>query len=636
MCGIVGLLAKEGDSLRLMNKVEDATLCLTHRGPDGQGTQSFNVTSQFRCFLGHTRLAIIDLSSAGLQPFQSEDKSKILTFNGEIYNYKELRSELENLGISFNTATDTEVLLQALVQWGTKALDKLEGMFSFGFLDLEKNELLLARDPFGIKPLYYAVQDGSLAFASEPRALRKIFPALNAINGKTASDYLLFGYTDRSSQTFFDGISSILPGHYMKVSIAEKLSVREPYQYWDPTPGEVSSISFSESKDTFLELLSDSMSLHMRSDVAVGAALSGGLDSSSVVSLMRHLYPEAELHTFSYIASDSNWSEETWVDMLVNHTKSISHKVRIHNSTEFEGDLDDLIRSQGEPMAGLSVYAQYKVFEMTKRIGIRVTLDGQGADELLAGYQGYPEARALTFLDRGDLVGLVSFLRSWGRWPGRSLHFFLGVVFAEHFPTVRRSSQFIEFAQKLGFMGNHDLDFFTSEALSLARRPPMLHPRKKALHGRRLSEALSMELGPKRLTALLRVADRNSMRFSTESRLPFLNRKLAEFVLRLPEQYLLSDSGETKHIMRQSLRGIVPQQILDRRDKIGFEATTDGWGKGSKSLLEISENLEGLPLVNVAKARGALLRVQAGVENLDANTWRVMNYARWAQLEGLV
>jgi asparagine synthase (glutamine-hydrolysing) len=422
----------------------------------------------------------------------------------------------------------------------------------------------------------------------------------------------------------------------LKISISDNLEISDPIQYWDPTPIESSNLSFFDAKRRFNELLSESVDLHMRSDVVVGAALSGGLDSSSVVSLMRKNHPDAELHTFSYIAADLNLSEEFWVDMIASHSRSISHKVRVQSPSHFEMDLDDLVLAQGEPMAGLSVYAQYKVFEMTKKIGIRVTLDGQGADELLAGYHGYPEARALSFLERGDFIGLISFLRSWVGWPGRSLPFFLGVVFAEYFPAVRRSSQFIEFAQKLGLMGNHDLDFFTPEAAAMAVKPVLRHRRKKELRGRRLSEALSMELGPKRLTALLRVADRNSMRFSTESRLPFLNRKLAEFALSLPEEYLLSNSGETKHILRQSMKGVVPDELLARRDKIGFEVSTESWGRGSKSLCETLENLEGLPLLNISKARQGLMEVYSGEKKIDSTTWRVLNYARWAQLENLI
>jgi asparagine synthase (glutamine-hydrolysing) len=635
VCGVVGLVSRSADSAYESRLVDKAITCLAHRGPDGSGNKSYRLENSTSVYFGHTRLAIIDLSDEGLQPFESRDSRYSLTYNGEIYNYLEIRQELENLGVRFRSSSDTEVLLEALIHWSESALDKLEGMFAFAFLDKQANSLLLARDPFGIKPLHYVLTDGKFGFSSELRALRSMFPHLNKVERKISADFLAFGYSEMTASTFFAGVTSILPGHYLKVDLANGVQLDQPMKYWNPDFSRVTNIGFEEAKSTFRDLLLESVSLHMRSDVAVGAALSGGLDSSSIVSLMRHIHPDAEIHTFSYLASDPRVNEEIWVDKVTSWSKTIPHKVHLDEKVLFEKDLDSLIRAQSEPFSTLSIYAQFKVFELAQSAGIKVTLDGQGADELLAGYNGFPESRLLSLIEKGDLLGAAGLTRGWTRWPGRSLRSLLAVGFAEFFPSIRRSKTFIGAAQAVGLIGNHSLEYFTDDALDLAGSTDSNSSREARYRGRRLAEALLQALGPKRLTSLLRFADRNSMHSSIESRVPFLNRKLTEFTLSLPENYLLSPSGETKHILRRSLEGLVPEEILNRRDKIGFEASTKGWGLGSSVLREVANNLDEVPFIRANEAQRAILAVVDGDAEFDSNLWRVINFARWAQLEGV-
>lgn len=616
-------------------KLSDAVNCLLHRGPDGKGSDSYHLGNGTAVSFGHTRLAILDLSDAGLQPFKSRDNLYSLTFNGEIYNYREIRSELEALGTKFHTSSDTEVLLEALITWGVKALDKLEGMFAFGFLDKNKKKLLLARDPFGIKPIHYSRIGGKLGFSSDLRSLRALFPSLKSINNKVAADFLLFGYNEQGAHTFVDGIMSLLPGHFLEVGLDSTNLELTPIRYWNPDFSMQRDISFDEACSEFKDLLIDSVALHMRSDVPVGAALSGGLDSSSIVSIMRHISPAAEIHTFSYLAADPRIDEERWVDKVTAWTGATGHKVRLDEHVLLERDLDSLIRAQGEPFSTLSIYAQYKVFELAKSEGIRVTLDGQGADELLAGYSGFAESRLLSLFERGDLVGAAKLIRGWTGWPGRSLWMLMTLGVAELLPDVRRSTALIGLAQVFGLIENHSLELFTDEARKLSNSQDGQVHRGQRYRGRRLVETLLRALGPKRLTSLLRFADRNSMNSSIESRVPFLNRKLTEFTLTLPEEYLLSPRGETKHILRKAMRGIVPDEILNRKDKIGFEASTKGWGVGSKVLMQIAHNLESVPLINPIKSKAAISAVVDGNRDLDSNLWRVINHARWVQQEDI-
>ena len=639
MCGIAGAISTSSYNAGLDSIVKLATTELIHRGPDGSGQMSLDLGSGSVAVLGHTRLAIIDLTEAGLQPFVSRDSEYVLTFNGEIYNYLELRKELEASGVRFQSSSDTEVLLYALITWGHKALDKLEGMFAFVFIDKKKNSILFARDPFGIKPLYYHVNDSMIGFASEPRALRKMFPALNKIDKKVASDYLVFGYHDKGSNTFFEKINSLLPGHYMQFDMSVKKQNARQEKYWHPNLTVPLEISFDEAQKRFRELFFESIELHMRSDVAVGAALSGGLDSSSVVSAVRHLYPSADLHTFSYIASDPKLSEESWVDQVNSFTGATGHKVSIDKNMLFERDLDELVFAQGEPFPSLSIYAQFKVFQLAKETGIKVTLDGQGADEFLAGYFGYPEARIASQFNSGDFLGLLQFANNWRKWPGRSIKNLAAGLFSENLPSLRQSPLFMSIAQGVGLMGRNDLEFFSRQALQLSSQVSSNaneSAESKRYKKRKLTFALLQALGPKGLTSLLRVADRNSMHSSIESRVPFLNRKLVEFTLALPENYLISDRGETKHILRKALTGIVPEPILNRKDKIGFEAATPGWGKGSAVLSSIAKSFNDVPLIESAASRSAIESVVSGERALDSNLWRVVNFSRWYQLENLV
>ena len=636
MCGIAGVISTRTFGGGLDSKVKLATTELLHRGPDGTGHSNTALGSGATAVLGHTRLAIIDLTDAGLQPFVSPDSDFVLTFNGEIYNYLELRKELEGLGVTFQSTSDTEVLLHSLIAWGENALLKLEGMFAFVFVDKKNNSVLMARDPFGIKPLYYHLGDSEIGFASEPRALRRMFPELRMVDEKVASDFLVFGYSDMTDRTFFDGITSLLPGHYFKLSLDSKALNVRPIKYWNPDVSKALDMSFEDAKNRFRELLFESVELHMRSDVAVGAALSGGIDSSSIASVVRHLYPSADLHTFSYIASDPRISEESWVDQVIDWTGATGHKVSIDKNLLFESDLDQLITAQGEPFSTLSIYAQFKVFQLAKEVGIKVTLDGQGADEFLAGYHGFPEGRISSLIQTDQLMTIPKFIKNWESWPGRSAKSLLAVYFAENFPQIRRSSAFISAAERLGIIGNHNLEFFRQKTKTLAGSVPNQNDGlSKKYRGRKLTQALLEALGPKRLTSLLRFADRNSMHSSIESRVPFLNKKLVEFTLSLPENYLLSNTGETKHILRKSLDGIVPDQILNRKDKIGFEAATPGWGKGSSVLGQVAKSLEDIPLIDSKEARLAIDEVVAGTRALDSNLWRVVNFARWYQIEKL-
>lgn len=632
MCGIVGLVSSSLDAAAESRSLDSAITCLAHRGPDGSGSSRYQLANSTSVYFGHTRLAIIDLSDEGLQPFESKDGKYSLTYNGEIYNYRELRSELEGHGVRFLTSSDTEVLLEALIFWGVGALEKLEGMFAFGFLDLQKRELLLARDPFGVKPMLYSTEGSKFAFASEARSLKSLLPTKHKLNRDVAARFLLFGDCERNDGTFTQDITHLPPGNYLIIDLEKGAETASPVPYWIPrNPGQA-DISLEKASVEFRHLFLESVGMNLRSDVPIGAALSGGLDSSSIVGAMRHLSPSAEIHTFSFIDRSTQLSEERWVDLATDFNGAIPHKIFLDSNSFFDKDLDGLVLAQSEPFPDLSVYSQFKVFEAAAHAGITVTLDGQGADELLAGYWGFPESRLHSLLEKGDIVGVVRFIKNWLPYPGRSIRALLGTAFATYFPQVRRSESFIRTSTRFGVMGDHSLELFAAEAIQFATSSVGRWGGARGNQSRRLIEALASALGPQRLTSLLRYSDRNSMAFSVESRVPFLSRKLTEFTLSLPEEYLLSPGGETKHILRQALVGLVPSEILNRRDKIGFEAGTKKWGFGSEKLRGIANNIGTIPLINEPAVRNALLGVVDGKVELNSNLWRVLSYVRWMQL----
>ncbi len=626
MCGIFGVYTNNlppNWEARITSGLE----ALCHRGPDDQGLETFAV-AQGQLALGHTRLSIIDLSPGGHQPMNSLDGRYTIVYNGEIYNYRELRRELKGLGHNFRTDSDTEVLLAAWAQWGVEGLGRLTGMFAFAVFDRVAQNLTLVRDAFGIKPFFYWGDGESLAFTSEIPALLKLLPDKPQLNLHRAYQYLVFGVYDNEADTFFQDVSHLLPGHWLQIQL-DKFTVSEPRRWWWPSIRERRDLSFEEAAMQLREMFLKNVRIHLRSDVPLGAALSGGIDSSAVVCAMRHLEPDMPIHTFSYIARGSAIDEERWVDVVNDFVGAIPHKVVV-STQELGHDLDDMIRIQGEPFGGTSIYAQYRVFQLARENGIIVTLDGQGADELLAGYSGYPDAYLRSLFELGDYKIGLSFLRAWAQWPGRSYRQILTSIGSQIIPDNARN-----FAYRL--LGRNpapawlNLSYLTKHGFHT--RPQSHAPYGIDAKGRRLVESLRMALTGKGLTSLLRHGDRNAMCRSIESRVPFLTPDLAEFLLRLPESFLISRNGETKSVFRAAMRGIVPDVILDRRDKIGFQTPERDWL--IKQTTDINKWIEAanyIPFLNAKALQKETLAIIDGQKRFTPQAWRMINYCRWVQL----
>ena len=378
MCGILGIFNKN-------QKISDQTFIdglklIQHRGPDGTGLEKFSLHSG-DLILGHNRLSIIELSSLGHQPMYSDCKNYCLTFNGEIYNFQEIKERLENLGIKFKSNSDTEVLLAAWIQWKEECLNKFIGMFAFAVFDKSESTIFCVVDQFSIKPFYYFLENSKFIFSSEIAPIIHLSEDPAELDLQASYDYLAYGKYDEEDRTFVKSIRRLKPGHFIKIKM-DDLSSAAQKRYWWPSITQ-KNISFDDAKLELRSLFEKSMKKHLISDVEVSAALSGGVDSSAIVCAMNKEMNQNSFNTFTYAAGESSINEEKWASIVTQSTQTINHKIS-PTSVDLAQDLDDLIITLGEPFSSTSTYAQYRVFKNINQKKIKVSLDGQGADEIFA------------------------------------------------------------------------------------------------------------------------------------------------------------------------------------------------------------------------------------------------------------
>jgi asparagine synthase (glutamine-hydrolysing) len=606
---------------------------LEHRGPDDCGylgwdsrgcvevSRSAEAVEGSAAALLHRRLSILDLSEAGWQPMGTEDGRYYIVLNGEIYNFIELKHELERLGFTFRSNSDTEVLLKAYVQWGKACLAGLVGMFAFAVLDTTERSLFLARDFFGIKPLYYVHLSGGVAFTSEIKALLELPGVDRTINPARLFDYLQLGLTDHGGETLFLAIRQLPPAHYLEVDL-ERPSGAEPVRYWQVHP-DVQDISFEDAAVKLRELFVESVALHLRSDVSLGVALSGGIDSSAILSAVCAVQGEgAEIHAVSYVADSPVLNEERWVDRAARSAGAVVHKTSA-SATQLAADLEQLILQQEEPFGSTSIFAQRRVFQAAREAGIKVMLDGQGADELLGGYRTYLVTRAGSLIRSGRLPEAARFLMHAARLPGMTRAEILSWVTGRFIPG---------FADGLGVdrigkdrMGEWlDLDWFAEHGVQARSNHT----------SRNLMDRLCESVCRTSLPMLLRFEDRNAMAFSLENRTPFLTPALVTFVLSLPEHYILSPTAQTKAVFREAMRGLVPDGILDRRDKIGFATPEGNWlatlGPWVQDVLG-SDTARRIPALRLNAVQRRWSDVLTKRRNFNSIHWRWLNLILWAE-----
>jgi len=624
MCGIAGFAASR-PSGGLSAGLHRALDRLVHRGPDDGGVLFFpEPPAEPRVGLGNRRLSIIHPGPAGHQPMGTADGRFALTYNGEIYNYRELRRDLAAAGRPCDTPSDTAVLLEAWAAWGTEALGRLEGMFAFALLDRRDGRLILARDPFGIKPLFYHLRPDGVVFASELAALRAFGDVSPEVNPLPLYEYLSSAISGRGAETLFAGVRQVPPAHYVEVNL-ETGHVGDPVRYATPDGAPPSPLSFSEAAVELRTRILGTVGRHLRSDATLGFSLSGGLDSSTILVAAREvLGPSVPLQAYGFAADDPAISELVHQERAAAAAGATLHQVRV-SAADIARDFDTVVDFQGEPFGSPVICAQYHVFRRARETGTTVLLGGQGSDEIFAGYgRDVPNrlislARAARYAEAWQLLGAAS--KRWGR-SRRS--FALSALMTTAPPALHRR------LRKLRRSGGRE-DWIRTEWF--AERGVHGAPRWQPHSRHAMRERLVHVLEHWDLQALLRYEDRSAMALSLENRVPFLAAPLVRFVLSLPEAHLVNAEAEPKAILRAAMRGLVPDAILDRHDKFGFTVPVVRW------LVELApwveEKLKGLescPALDAAAVRQHWAAVRERHSTRSAFvTWRCLTLLTWAE-----
>lgn len=658
MCGIAALFTVRPQYLG--GFIREMTAAVHHRGPDGVGFAIFTAdglqatpvgdedtppdvfeggmayapkrsakpVSDAVAALGHRRLSIIDLSPTGHQPMCTADRRYWIVFNGEIYNHVELRGELEKLGHVFVSHSDTEVILYSYREWGEKCLDRFNGMFAFVLVDRAAKQLFVARDRFGIKPLYlWCSPDGLVAMASEIKQFSVLPGWAPTLNGQRVYEFLNWGLLDHTDETLFNGVRQLRGGECIHSSL-EELFPSPPIRRWYQLVPRPFQGDRKAAADELLSLFTDSVRLRLRADVPVGSCLSGGLDSSSIVCVANQLLRSAgvasQQNTFSACATEKRYDERHYIDVVVDRTGVSPHYIYPGLDGLFEA-LDTLTWHQDEPFGSTSIYAQWHVFKLAAETHVNVLLDGQGADELLAGYHGFFAPH---------FAGL---LRSW-RWnmllcevqAAKRLHGLGYSGSAKYLGNALLPELLRQPLRRLVGKSSKAPSWFNHKGLAIDDRDPTLAYGFKTTSVNQMAHAM---LTATSVPMLLHWEDRDSMAHSVESRLPFLDYRVAEFLMGLPAEMKLSDST-TKQVLREAMHGILPEPIRTRMDKMGFVTPEEVWMRTQAPNLfrkELRRAIEATSGVLNASALDCLEGVISGTERFSFLPWRMISFGRWME-----
>ena len=604
MCGIAGIISLDGTPPD-RQALERMTLDVAHRGPDGHG-----ISIRASVGLGHRRLAIVDLSDDGLQPLESADGRLAITFNGEIYNYLELREELRGLGHSFRTATDTEVLLAAYLQWGARCVDHFNGMWAFAIHDAHARTVFCSRDRFGVKPFYFARLGNRIAFGSEIRQLLPLLPAIRA-DRQTLEEFLFMGVDEPIVQTFFEGVEKLPGGHSLLIDLDRGIAVVQR-QYEIARRPELARCTLDESVTMYGKCLEDSVRLRLRADVPVGTCLSGGLDSSSIANLAATPYWNARGERFRAITavSEEVQNDETPYAQSVAAWSSLDWITVRPTYADFAATIEDVVWTQEEPFGGPSICMQWFVMRAARASGIPVMLDGQGGDETLLGYRRY---FAAFMLEKWKSQGFWSMIREINACRREGAQVSTASILM---------SLFIQGSPSIAYFK------FWLRARWMRKAPPLpehLRTEAAAMYG--LVDIQRFDIERANLPALLRFEDKNSMHFAVETRLPFLDWRSVEAALSLPAEAKFH-KGWTKWLLRKAMASRLPQEVTWRRWKIGFEAPAATWMRLHAGRMQ--EAVEQSVLIGELARPGWLARNYKSMH--AATRWRLYSVAMWERV----
>jgi len=572
MCGIGGMVSLNGLPQADLSKSRRAFNLLSHRGPDGAGAWQ---NSDLTALLVHYRLAVIDVSDAARQPM-TNSQGQALTYNGEVYNYRELREAARQNGYSFKTASDSEAVLAAYETHGVDALPKLRGMFAFALWDEPNKKMILARDRFGIKPLYYCRVGDELYFASEIKALLPFLPAVTT-NTSALAEYLTFQYTI-SSQTMFEGIHEVPPGHYVVAQNGAVTTIR----YWDVAYNVDFSRSVSEIETNLRDLVTDSVAMHLRSDVEVGAYVSGGLDSSLIYALASDQL-SAGLKAFHGRFPGNNDFDESRYARDVIDSRQGSLEVRDISARDFVDNIAKVIYHLDQPVAGPGAFPQFMVSELASK-HVKVMLGGQGGDEIFGGYVRYliayfeqciKAAIDGNYKNGNYVVTIESIIPNLGvlqEYKPLIQEFWRDGLFG---PLDQRYLRLIDRTHDM----RDEVDWKQLDVTAVYTRFYEIFNNRNNVGKEAYFDSMTHFEFKTLLPALLHVEDRMSMAHGVESRVPFLDHPLVEFAATVPADVKFKD-GKLKHLLRSTFRNDVPDCVMNRRDKLGFPVPLSTWFSG--------------------------------------------------------
>ncbi len=581
MCGIAGILNLNGKPIDL-KILANMTGIIKHRGPDDTGIMLFDPKfsegqtgiieytdkimklegtednhSNYNVGLAHARLSIIDLSERGHQPMCTRDDSLWIVYNGEIYNYLEIKAELVSKGYEFKSKTDTEVILYAYQEWGVDCLTRFNGMWAFAIWNRREKRLFCARDRFGVKPFYYYLDEHTFIFASEIKQILECKEYERNPNDMLIYDYLVIGFEDHTRETFFKNVYQLKGSEYAILDLNKRTF--EKKRYYDLNGINKLVCKESDYYLRFRELFTDSVKLRLRSDVPVGSCLSGGLDSSAIVSIIATLWKEEErvlFNTFTACWDDKKIDERKYSEAIV-ESSGVSGNFIYPSSEDLTEDLTSLIWHQEEPFGSLSIFAQWSVMKAARDKGVTVLLDGQGGDEVFLGYERYYAWILLDLIRQSKVKIFIHELMSGSKNSKLSQSEMILFYIYFNLNQIRalwlhqRAKRFM----KRDFMKCYNI----SDRLNTFNRVGTVANLQK------------LEIQDVQLPHLLKYADRNSMAFSIETRLPLLDYRLVEFALSIPSEFMIRN-GWTKNVIREGLKGIIPENIRKRKNKVGFDA----------------------------------------------------------------
>ena len=594
MCGISGIINKSERAVE-SESIKKITALIAHRGPDDEG---FYLENNFA--FGHRRLAILDLSSDAHQPMHYLDRY-VITYNGEIYNYIEIKESLEKENYHFTSNSDTEVILASYDKWGDSCVNKFNGMWAFSIYDKLKNTIFCSRDRFGIKPFYYTSLADKFVFGSEIKQLLEFYDD-NYVNERVLMDYLVIGFENHTKESFFDGIVLLEASHNLVYDLTtHTYSIKK---YFDINQdASLNQLNEQESISHYSKKFYNAIRLRLRSDVKVGTCLSGGLDSSSIASVASSLYQKNSSEKFVAIhakSSQKSSDESLFAQEVANHC-NLDINIITPSIEDFVGSIDEVIYTQEEPFGSTSIFMQYFVMKKAKELGCKVMLDGQGGDETLLGYERYYPAYLLSLGFFDKFSGLVNSSKNSKLSIKKLLEYTMYFTRANfRVKRLHKKSSYIK-EQYLKKISTNVIEDSARNYLNIF----------KLQYG---------EIYTTQLPHLLRYEDKNSMRHSVETRLPFIDYELLGDAISLKQAYKIKN-GWSKYILRKVVDTLLPKTVVWRKNKFGFESPSKSWLDSIED--EMKKSIENSTIIKKIS------------KNIDFNTlddiqkWKLYNVAKW-------